>query len=169
MRGGPGGCKVTFTPDLRRTILPSASAAVEQPEPSAVKAISAIVGTLSLGVLVQAVTGGVFARETNHKGLINAHSGIAYLVAVLALAAVVVGFVKWRGKIGGQVVLAEAIGLLVLAIIQIGIGQQIGELGKGDTHPGLLAIHIPVALLLFGLSLHLSTFVANVRRSGPRS
>src|SRR5450432_2609694 len=127
----------------------SEPAAVEQPDPSAVKAISAIVGTLSLGVLVQAVTGGIFARETNHKGLIDAHSGIAYLVAVLALAAVVVGVVQWRGKIGGQVVLAETIALLVLLIVQIGIGQKIGELSKGDTHPGLLAVHIPVALLIF--------------------
>jgi hypothetical protein len=140
----------------------SASAAVEQPDPSAVKAISAIVGILSLGVLVQAVTGGIFAREANHKGLVNAHSGIGYVVAVLALAAVVVGVVKWRGKIGAQVVLAETIALLVLVIVQIAIGPQIGG---NHPHPGLLALHIPVALLIFGLSIHLSTFVANVRRS----
>jgi hypothetical protein len=147
----------------------SASTAIEQPDPSAVKAISAIVGTLSLGVLVQAVTGGIFAREADHKGLINAHSGIAYVVAVLALAAVVIGVVKWRGKIGGQVVLAETIALLVLVIVQIGIGQKIGDLNKANTHPGLLAIHIPVALLIFGLSVHLSTYVANLRRSGVRA
>ncbi len=142
-------------------------AGVGQPTPSAIKAISALVGIISLGVLVQAVTGGVFARETDHKGLINAHSGIAYVVAVLALVAVIVAYMNWRGRTGGQVVLGETIALLVLIIIQIGIGQQIGDLGKGDTHPGLLALHIPVALLIFGLCVHLSTFVANIRRLGP--
>ena len=145
------------------------SAAVEQPSPAAVKAISAIVGALSLGVLVQAVTGGIFAREPNHKGLINAHSGIAYLVAVLALAAVVVGYVMWRGRTGGHVVMAETASLFVLVVVQIGIGQKIGDLGKGGTHPGLLAIHIPLALLIFGLSVHLSTFVANLRRQTASS
>jgi hypothetical protein len=147
---------------------PSASA-VEQPSPTAVKAISAIVGTMSLGILVQAVTGGIFARETNHKGLINAHSGIAYLIAVLAVAAVVVAFVMWRGRAGGQLVIAETVAMLIAVAAQIGIGQKIGDLGKGGTHPGLLAIHIPLALIIFGLALHLSTSVANMRRSSPTS
>jgi hypothetical protein len=83
---------------------------------------------------------------------------------VLALAVAVVGFVMWRGRTGGQVVMAEAVALFVLVVVQIGIGQQIGDLNKGGTHPGLLAIHIPLALLIFGLSVHLSTFVANIRR-----
>jgi lipopolysaccharide export LptBFGC system permease protein LptF len=144
---------------------PSASA-VEQPSPTAVKAISAIVGTMSLGILVQAVTGGIFARESKHKGLIDAHSGIAYLIAVLAVAAVVVAFVLWRGRAGGQLVIAETVAMLIGVIIQIGIGQKIGDLGKGGTHPGLLAIHIPLALIIFGLALHLSTSVANMRRAG---
>ena len=140
------------------------SAAVAQPSPTAVKSIAAIVGAVSLGVLVQAVTGGVFAREKNHKGLIDAHSGLAYLIALLALAAVVVAFVMWRGKTGGQVVLAETVILLVAVVVQIGIGQQIGDLGKGGTHPGLLAVHIPLALIVFGLAVHLSAYVSNVRR-----
>jgi hypothetical protein len=141
--------------------------AVEQPNPTAAKAVAALTGVVSLGVLVQAVTGGVFAREGGHKGLINAHSGIAYLIALAALALVVVAFMMWRGKAGGQVVVAESLALFVGVVIQIGIGQQIGDLNKGGTqHPGLLAIHIPLALIVFGLSLHLATFVANLRRGG---
>ena len=88
---------------------------------------------------------------------------------MLALAVVVVGYVMWRGRTGGQVVIAEGVALLVLVVVQIGIGRKIGELGKGGTHPGLLAIHIPVALLILGLSVHLSTFVANIRRQTERS
>lgn len=143
----------------------AAPARLEPPKPNAVTWISALVGLVSLGVLFQAVSGGLFSREPDHKGWIDAHSGIAYLVAVLALAAVVVAFGMWRGRAGGQVVVAETIALLVAIIIQIGIGQQIGDINKGGTHPGLLAIHIPLALIIFGLAVHLSTYVANVRRA----
>ncbi|MGI8750971.1 MAG: hypothetical protein ACR2MN_01385 [Acidimicrobiales bacterium] len=142
------------------------SAGLGQPSPTAVKSTAAIVGVLSLGVLVQAVTSGVFVRESHRDGWINAHAGVAYVVALLALAAFVVALAKWRGKVGAPVVIAETAALLVAVVIQIGIGQQIGDLGKSGTHPGLLAIHIPLALIIFGLALHLSTFVANVRRGG---
>ncbi|MDQ2729047.1 MAG: hypothetical protein M3Y91_14590 [Actinomycetota bacterium] len=128
--------------------------------------MAAIVGVLSLGVLVQAVTSGVFVRERNRDGWINAHAGVAYVVALAAVAAVVVAVGMWRGKVGAQVVIAETVALLVAVVVQIGIGGQIGDLDKSGTHPGLLAIHIPLALIIFGLALHLSTFVANVRRSG---
>jgi hypothetical protein len=142
-------------------------AADEQPNPTAVKAMAAIAGCVSLGILVQAVTGGVLSRNSSHKGLINAHSGVAYLVAVLALAAVVVAFMMWRGKAGGQVVIAETVALLVGVIIQIGIGQQIGDVNQAGKHPGMLALHVPLALIVFGLSLHLSTFVSHIRRGRP--
>ena len=91
-------------------------------------------------------------------------SGIAYLVAVPALAVAVVGFVMWRGRTVAQVVMAEGVARSVLVVVQIGIGQKIGDLNKGGTDPGPPAIHIPLALLIFGLSAHLSTFVANIRR-----
>lgn len=144
----------------------NSSASVRQPSPTAVKAIAAIVGVLSLGVLAQAATAGVFVREQHRDGWINAHAGVAYVVALLALAAVVVALGMWRGKAGAQVVIAETVTLLVAVVIQIGIGPQIGDLDKAGTHPGLLALHIPLALIIFGLALHLSTYVANVRRSG---
>ncbi len=142
-----------------------AAAALKQPEPTAIKATAALAGIIALGVLVQAVTGGLVAREYR-KGVINAHSGLAYLLAVLAVAAVVVAVVMWRGKAGGQVVLYETIALLVAVIIQIGVGQQIGDPNQKGKHAGLLAIHVPLALLIFGLTLHLSTFVSNIRRRG---
>ncbi len=141
------------------------STPLSPPSPTAVKSIAAIVGVLALGVLVQAVTSGVFVREQHRDGWINAHSGVAYVVALMALAAVVVAVGMWRGKAGAPVVIAETVAMLVAVVVQVGIGQQIGDLGKAGTHPGLLAIHIPLALIIFGLALHLSTYVANLRRS----
>lgn len=137
------------------------SPSFERPTPTAVKAVSAIVGVASLLILVQAFLGGSLANKVS-KGLMNAHQGIAYLVLLLAVAAVVVAFVMWRGRVGGQVVIAETGLFLIGAVVQIGLGQQL----KDGTHNGLLAIHIPVALLVFGVALHLSTYVANLRRSG---
>ncbi|MDQ6837480.1 MAG: hypothetical protein M3137_03840 [Actinomycetota bacterium] len=128
--------------------------------------ISAIVGVVALGVLVQAVTAGVFTREPNRNGWINVHSGVAYLIALLALASVVVAVSMWRGRVGGRVVLSETVALLVAVVIQIGIAGRIGDFGKAGAHPGLLAIHIPLALIIFGLALHLSTYAANLRRVG---
>ncbi|MGI8904649.1 MAG: hypothetical protein ACR2IP_13595 [Solirubrobacteraceae bacterium] len=138
--------------------------ASERPSPAAVKSISAIIGVLFIGVLFQAVSSGIFVREQHHDGLINAHSGIAYLVGLLALAALVVAVVMWRGRAGGQVVVAETAALFIAVVIQIGIGQQVGDLGKTGTHPGLLAVHIPLALIIFGLAVHISAYVASIRR-----
>ena len=138
----------------------------DSPNPTAIKATAAVAGIASLLILVQAFTGGLVARETNRKGVVNAHSGVAYLVAVLAVALVVIALVMWRDRAGYQVVLAEGVVLLVCVIIQIGIGMKIGDLPvKSGDHPGLLAIHIPLALIIFGITMHLQTYVANLRRS----
>jgi hypothetical protein len=137
---------------------------MSKPSPTAAKTISAVVGVASLLVLVQAFLGGSLAHKAT-KGLTNAHQGIAYLLLVLSVGAVVLAVMQWRGTTGGQVVLGETVAFLILVIVQIGLGQQLKKGGSTGTHGGLLAIHIPVALLLFGISLHLSTYVANLRRS----
>lgn len=139
---------------------------MEQPSPGAVKSIAALAGVVALGTLIQAVMGGLVAREFR-KGVIDAHQGVGYLIGVVALAALVVALTQWRGRVGGQLVLYETAGMLVAAVLEIGVGQQIGDYGKSaGTHPGVLAIHIPLALIIFGLALHLSTFVAILRRAG---
>ncbi len=144
---------------------PNPPRAPERPSPAAAKSISAIIGVLFIAVLFQAVSSGVFVREEHQSGLINAHAGVAYLTGVLALAALVVALMTWRGRAGGQVVIAETAALFVAVVIQIGIGQQVGDLGQSGTHPGLLALHIPLALIIFGLAVHVSAYVASVRRS----
>jgi hypothetical protein len=132
-----------------------------KPSPGAIKAISAVVGVLALAVLVQAFTAGRFVGEPgkSYKGFVDAHKGVGDLVVLLAVVAVAVAFTMWRGKAGFQMVAGETVVLLVLTIIQFGVGQQVSK------HPGLLTIHIPVAVLIFGVTTHLSTYVANLRRS----
>jgi hypothetical protein len=139
----------------------SAAATTQPPSSTAVKLISALVGVVSLLILLQAVTAGIFVRQPGKTTWVHAHQGMAYLAALLALAVVVVAFTTWKGMVGAQMIQREAVALLVAIIIQIGIGAQLGTSG----HTGLLAIHIPLALLIFGLALHLSTFVSNLRRS----
>ena len=138
---------------------------MDQPSPGAVKSIAALAGVVALGTLVQAVMGGLIAREYR-KGVIDGHQGVGYLIGLVALAALVVALTQWRGRVGGQLVLYETAGMFVAAVLEIGVGQQIGDYTKsGSMHPGVLAIHIPLALIIFGLALHLSTFVANLRRA----
>jgi heme A synthase len=133
----------------------------KKPARVATTAIASIVGFLALCILVQAVTGGDIAKEPQKSGLVHFHQGVGYLVAVLAVATVVIALTMWWKKAGGQVVVAESVALLVLVIIQVAIGQQIHK----SKHPGaLLAIHVPIALLIFGIALHMSTFVATMRR-----
>jgi hypothetical protein len=134
------------------------------PAPTAFKAMSAVVGVLALGVLFQGITAGIFLPGVSKTGAINAHKGVGDLLVLLALATVVMAFTMWRGKAGFQVVSGEAIALLVLCVVELGVGQAMAKnFGK---HHGLLVIHIPVALLIFAITTHLSTYLANLRRSG---
>jgi hypothetical protein len=132
----------------------------QSPSPTAVKLISALVGVVALLILLQGVTAGIFVRQPGKTTWVHAHQGMAYLAALLAVAVVVVSFTTWKGMAGAQMVQRESIALLIAIVIQIGIGAQLGTGG----HTALLAIHIPLALLIFGLTLHLSTFVSNLRR-----
>jgi hypothetical protein len=140
----------------------SSRAAGLPPSPTAIKAISAVVGVLALGVLVNAIIAGTFVTkflQKNHAtGGINAHMGVGDLIVLLAVAAVAIAFTLWRGKAGFQVVAGETVALLIFVIIEFGIGQSL------EKHSGLLAIHIPVALVIFGITTHLSSYVANLRR-----
>jgi hypothetical protein len=129
-----------------------------KPSAGAVKAISAVVGVLALAVLFQAITAGVMVRNFKRSKWVNAHMGVGDLIVLLAVVAVAIAFTMWRGKAGFRVVAGETIALLVLVIIEFGIGQSI------EKHTGLLVIHIPVALLIFGVTTHLSAYVANLRR-----
>lgn len=140
------------------------ASALPQPSSTAIKAMSAVVGVLALGVLFQAITAGIFLPSVSKTGAINAHKGVGDLVVLLALASVVMAFTMWRGRAGFQVVSGETIALLVLAAIELGIGQAMSK--NFSKHHGLLVIHIPVALLIFAVTTHLSTYVANLRRAG---
>ncbi|MGH3599746.1 MAG: hypothetical protein ACRDQH_05610, partial [Pseudonocardiaceae bacterium] len=57
-----------------------------------------------------------------------------------------------------------ALGLFVLIVIQTGLGEAISE-GGSD---GLVVVHVPLAVLIFGLGVYLSSLGARVRRSTAR-
>lgn len=141
----------------------SRASALPAPSPGAITAISAVVGVLALAVLVNAILAGTFITKFlqpgHSKGGINAHMGIGDLVVLLAIATVAIAFTMWRGKAGFPVIAGESVALLVFVIIEFGVGQQL------EKHSGLLVIHIPVAVLIFGIATHLSSYVANLRRS----
>jgi hemin uptake protein HemP len=93
-------------------------------------------------LLVQPILAGQFLYK-GHSGLIDAHQGVAYLIFLTALGQLILAYLA-RGTYGAGLVGHNAV-LFVLVIAQIGLGEV------GKDHPGQLAYHIPLGVLLFGI------------------
>jgi hypothetical protein len=109
---------------------------------------SALVGLAALGVLLQGVWAGLFIREDQHyvSRWVAVHSLDGQVTAALALVATVVAFVQLRAR--RDLVLGTAV-LTLLLVAEIGLGASL------DAAPGLLALHIPLALAIMALAVWL--------------
>lgn len=119
-----------------------------------------LVGLTSLAVLVQAVTAGIFVNQEGRDSWVDVHGVIADVTWVLALVTAIVAFRRVR-----QVHRALWIGsaaLFVLALAQTGIGHLITDGGMD----GLIVVHVPLAMVIFGLTVWLSVTAARSRRHG---
>ncbi|MEV1177615.1 hypothetical protein [Nonomuraea sp. NPDC049784] len=105
-----------------------------------VTAFKAVVVLNTLSVLVQAVTAG----QLMSGGGATAHGTGALAVHVLGLAQLVTAVLLWRPGRG-----AGWPALVSLAVLLLGFAQS--ALGGS----GVLAVHVPLAMALFGLSVWL--------------
>ncbi|WP_433430047.1 hypothetical protein [Nonomuraea sp. CA-141351] len=105
-----------------------------------VTAFKAVVVLNTLSVLVQAVTAG----QLMSGGGAAAHGTGALAVHVLGLAQLVTAVLLWRPGRG-----AGWPALVSLAVLLLGFAQS--ALGGS----GVLAVHVPLAMALFGLSVWL--------------
>jgi heme A synthase len=116
--------------------------------PGATKLFAALVGLAALAVLLQGVWAGMFVRERRDYSdtWVAVHSTGANVAILLALVATVVAVVRLRGRrelwIGSLV-------FTVLLALEAVIGGLVGD------HPGLAALHFPLALALMGLAVWL--------------
>jgi hypothetical protein len=113
---------------------------------------SALVGLTALAVLLQGLWAGIFLEHDGKRDAasswIDVHARGADVAILLAAAAAVVAFLKLRSRPdlwGGAAVLT------LLLVLESYLGGLIRDEGK-DT---LTAVHVPLAMLVLGLSVWL--------------
>ena len=122
------------------------------------KSFAPLAGLTSLAILVQAITAGQFVSQEHQDAWIEVHNGIGYLTVLLAVATAVVAVLLFRRRSPG--LMWSAIALAVLTIVQLVIGHLIT-----DAHQdGWIGLHVPLALVIFGLTGWLAMRAASLRR-----
>ena len=125
---------VATAPDSRAT-----------PPASGLRWFAALTGLTSLAILLQAVLAGAFVDKEGEDGLITTHGVVADISWGLALITTLVGWRVLKGRERPLLVWTAA--LFVLTLGQTGIGHLITDGG----HDGLIALHVPLAMVIFGL------------------
>ena len=120
---------------------------------------AALTGLTSLAILLQGVFAGEFIDHGAHGGWLNAHDVNGYVVVVLAVVTAAYAVVVLRSA--ARPLAIGSVALAVLVIAQDGIGHAITNNGSD----GLIAVHVPLALLVFGLTIWLSVSARVMRRA----
>ncbi|MDQ2850769.1 MAG: hypothetical protein M3Y49_08545 [Actinomycetota bacterium] len=112
----------------------------------------------SVAILVQAVTAGAFVNKTGSDTWVTAHGVIADASWVLALISAAIGWI-WIRQATPR--LAQwAIALFVLTLAQTGIGHLITDYG----YDSLIAVHVPLAMIIFGLTVWITARAGRLHR-----
>jgi uncharacterized membrane protein YhaH (DUF805 family) len=128
------------------------------PSAGAIRMFSILNGLTLLGVLLQAVWAGEFIDGAGRSAWITVHEIGAFVVVVLALATALAAVTLRRAH---SALTLGALGLLVLIVVQTGLGEAITRASARE----LIVVHVPIAVLIFGLGVYLSSMGARLRRS----
>jgi hypothetical protein len=120
---------------------------------------AALTGLTSLVIFGQAVIAGQLVSQPGQHGWVSVHDVVADVACGLSLVTAIYAAAALR-RAGPGLVVAAA-GLFVLVLAQTGIGNLITH--RGDD--GLIAVHVPLAFVIFGLTLWLSVRAALSRRT----
>lgn len=129
-----------------------------QASSGAVRIFSILNGLTLLGVLLQALWAGEFVGRHGQHAWVTVHEIGAFVVVILGLATAAAAVALRHAS---SAVTFGALGLFVLIVVQTGLGEAIT---KGDANE-LITAHIPIAVLIFGLGVYLSSAGARLRRS----
>jgi hypothetical protein len=124
------------------------------------RSFTVLVGLTSLAVLVQGITAGLFVNQEGRDGWVTVHGVIADITWVGALVTAIVGFRTVR-RMHHRLWIMTGL-LFVLALAQTGVGHLITDGGMD----GLLIVHVPLTMLIFGLTIWLVVATAHARRTG---
>lgn len=100
----------------------------------------------TLAILVQAITAGQFVQRDGRDSWVTAHGVIADASWVLALLAAGVAFLRLRRR--RPDLFRWSVVLFVLTLAQTGIGHLITDKGQD----GWIGLHVPLAVVIFGLT-----------------
>lgn len=111
-------------------------------------------GLVLFGVLFQGLSAGLFMGHLDAAGWLSVHQVTAIATMVVSLLAVILA-IRRRALIG------PTVGLFVLLMVQTGLGEAIVD----DHKRGLLAAHVPIAVLITALSAYLFVAAARLPRA----
>jgi hypothetical protein len=100
--------------------------------------------SVGIGVLVEAVLAGVFVGG-DHPHAVNVHQLVGPLLILPAIAAAVLIRVRLRGTPSGRRAFRTGVGITGALVVETALGLA------SDDHPGILVLHLPVGVALFGL------------------
>jgi hypothetical protein len=116
-------------------------------------------GVTAVAILVQAILAGMFVSQDGRDGWITVHGVVADVSWVLALIS---AFVAWRTlrNLRPELVRWSSV-LFVITLAQSGIGHLITDKGQDN----LIAVHVPLAFVVFGLTIWLTMQAVALRRA----
>jgi hypothetical protein len=120
---------------------------------------AALTGLTALAILLQAVFAGAEIAPNSSSGWLSAHNANADVTVALAVITAIYAVVALRHSARALVI--GAVALAVLVIVQTAIGHAITD----DNDNGLLAIHVPLAMAVFGLTIWLSVRARMARKA----
>jgi len=124
-----------------------------------IRVFTALTGVTSLLIFLQAVTAGEFVSQEDRDPWIEAHNIVGNATLVVALGVAVFTVVAFHAT--HRVLMWATIALFVLLVAQLLMGHLITD-AKQDW---LIGVHVPVALLVFGLTIWLSIRAVALRRA----
>lgn len=117
----------------------------------------------ALAILAQAIIAGQFVSQDGKTGWIDAHNAAAYIVSALALVTTIGSWRTLRHQ--APSLWRTAAVLFVLVIAQTGIGHAITDNGSD----WLIGVHVPLAVIIYGVAVRLSIQTATHVRNRPHS
>jgi glycerol-3-phosphate acyltransferase PlsY len=124
-----------------------------------IRVFNMLAGVTTLAVFLQAISAGIFMSFRGGDAgapWVTTHDVVADVAVVLALATAVVAIVALRRSAPG--LMGASIALVVMLVLQTLIGHWI------EGARWLVAIHVPLAMLVFAVTIWLSVRGAVVRR-----
>jgi hypothetical protein len=118
-----------------------------------------LVGLVAVAILLQGIFAGIFIKPGSHSGALSAHNVNADVALGLAIVAAGYAIAFLRNDAPSLV-----IGCVVLVAVLIAL-VAIGHAITDSNNDGLTPVHVPLALIAFGLTIWLSVRARSLRKA----